>query len=408
MSVVATPDAGGRLAVGAMPGAGAHGAGSTGGGASPPAPRREDDAAAATVVADRDADANERMPALVLGGSGYVAGELLRLLSGHPGLRPQVVLSDGRPGARVAETFPHLAGVLGDLAFSGRQGLPRLLGERPRWAVFGAAPHGASAPLFAELLGEAQRAGCELAVVDLSADFRFADAASWERVYGHPHGAPALLGDFACAVPELVPGTPARAIAHPGCFTTAALLAAVPLLRAGLIEPSLTVVAVTGSTGAGRTPTPTTHHPERRSTLFAYAPLSHRHQPEMETLAAAAGVPASFHFVPQAGPFARGIHATVVARPSPGATAEGAREALAAAYADAPFVEVLAAPPSLQDVVGSNRCRLAVAADGETLVVFSVLDNLVKGAAGGGVQWMNRLLRLPETSGLLTPGLGWL
>ena len=354
------------------------------------------------------------MPALVLGGSGYVAGELLRLLAGHPHLRAAAVFSDSKPGASVDEVFPHLAGVFDGLAFSGRDALPRIVGEHPRLAVLGAAPHGATASLLAELLGEAARAGSDLSIVDLSADFRFADAGAWETVYGHAHAAPELIAGFLCAVLELAPkaklapGVPARAIAHPGCFTTAALLGAVPLLRAGLVEPNVTVVAVTGSTGAGRTPTPTTHHPERRSTLFAYSPLTHRHQPEMEALAAAAGAPARFHFVPQSGPFARGIHATLVMRPAGGATAEDARAALASFYATAPFVDVLAAPPRLQEVVGTNRCRLAVAADAETLVVFSAIDNLVKGAAGGGIQWINRLLGYDETAGLTTPGLGWL
>jgi len=378
------------------------------------AQRSDLDVAATRVAELRQGAGVERLPALVLAGSGYVGGELLRLLAGHPGLRPAAVVSDSKPGVAVEEVFPHLAGSVEGLTFIGRDVLARLFSEHPRMAVFGAAPHGASAPLLAELFEAAATAGSDISVVDISADFRFADATAWERVYGHPHGAPDLLAGFLCAVPELAPtaeladGVPARAIAHPGCFTTATLLAAVPLVKAGLVEPSITVVAVTGSTGAGRTPTSTTHHPERRSTLFAYSPLQHRHQPEMEALAAAAGAPASFHFVPQAGPFARGIHATLVMRPKGGATADDARAALASFYADAPFVDVLTSPPRLQDVVGTNRCRLAVAADRDTLVAFSVLDNLVKGAAGGAVQWMNRLLNYPETAGLLTPGLGWL
>jgi N-acetyl-gamma-glutamyl-phosphate reductase common form len=378
------------------------------------AQRSDLDVAVTTGAERRHETSVEALPALVLGGSGYVGGELLRLLAGHPRLKPAAIVSDSKPGVAVEEVFPHLAGALDGLTFIGRDALPRILGEHPRVAVFGAAPHGAAAPMVAELLGAARGAGSDVAVVDISADFRFANAAAWERVYGHPHGAPELLAGFFCAVPELAPvaelaeGVPSRAVAHPGCFTTATLLAAVPLLRAGLVEPSVTVVAVTGSTGAGRTPTPTTHHPERRSTLFAYSPLQHRHQPEMEALAAAAGAPASFHFVPQAGPFARGIHATLVMRPSSGATADDARATLASFYADSPFVDVLASPPRLQDVVGTNRCRLAVAADRDTLIAFSVLDNLVKGAAGGAIQWMNRLLSYSETAGLLTPGLGWL
>src|SRR5690606_5915858 len=143
----------------------------------------------------------------------------------------------------------------------------------------------------------------------------------WERVYGKPHGAPHRLASFACGVPELLAGPSGSLIAHPGCFTTATLLAAVPLVELGLVEPSLTVIATTGSTGAGRTPTQTTHHPERRSDLFAYGALVHRHQPEMEALAAAAGAAATLRFVPQAGPFARGIYATLVGRPRPGVDA---------------------------------------------------------------------------------------
>jgi N-acetyl-gamma-glutamyl-phosphate reductase len=196
---------------------------------------------------------------------------------------------------------------------------------------------------------------------------------------------------------------------HPGCFTTSVLMATVPLLKLGLIEPRVSVVATTGSTGAGRTPTATTHHPARRSNLFAYSPLRHRHEPEMRNLAAAAsGVEPEIHFVPQAGPFARGIYATVQARLNRAMTAEEVRSALAGFYAGAPFVDILAEPPRLQDVVGTNRCRLGVAVDGDHLVVFSAIDNLVKGAAGGGIQWMNRLMGFPEKAGLSVPGVGWL
>jgi N-acetyl-gamma-glutamyl-phosphate reductase len=350
----------------------------------------------------------ERVPAVVLGGSGYVGGELLRLLAGHPGIAPAAVVSTSRAGERVAAVFPHLAGALPDLIFAGEEAVAPLLAAHPRAAAFCAAPHGESAPLVDRVLAAAEEAGCDLALVDCSADFRFSSVGEWERVYGRAHGAPLRLGEFACGVPELLPGVPARRIAHPGCFTTAVLLAAVPLVRLGLVEPHLVVVATTGSTGAGRTLTATTHHPERRSDLFAYSPLAHRHQPEMEALAAAAGATASLRFVPQAGPFARGIHATLVARPRRGVKAAKAREALAEHYAGSPFVGVQEAPPHLAAVAGSNRCALAVVAEGDTLVAFSALDNLVKGAAGGAVQWMNRLLGLPEESGLLGAGPGWL
>lgn len=349
------------------------------------------------------------VPAVVLGGTGYVAGELLRLLAGHPRLDLAAVLSDSQSGGGVESAFPHLAGCYPGLAFSGREDLARLVGEHPTVALLCAAPHGAAAPLLDEALTAAERAGTGLKVVDVSADFRFADGAAYEAVYGHAHSAPGRLAEFQCALPEHLAATPEGHVGHPGCFVTATLLAAVPLLKLGLVEPRLSVVGVTGSTGAGRTPTATTHHPARRSNLFAYSPLKHRHEPEMRALAAAAsGVEAEIFFTPQSGPFARGIYATLQARLLREMEAEEVRQALAGFYAGAPFVDVLADPPRLQDVVGTNRARLSVAVSGDHLVVFSAIDNLVKGAAGGAIQWMNRLLGFPETAGLRVPGLGWL
>lgn len=373
------------------------------------------------------------VPAVVLGGSGYVAGELLRLLAGHPILRVAAVVSTTQGGAPVERLFPHLGGCYPGLEFLALERLEaRIAGlaatgksepdpdragaTRPDRAVppgalalFSAAPHGASAELVDGALAIAERAGLRAHAVDLSADFRFADAAAYQAVYGHPHGAPGRLRDFTCALPEHAASAPAGHVGHPGCFVTSVLLAAVPLLRLGLIEPTLFVSAITGSTGAGRSLTATTHHPERRSNLFAYQPLQHRHQPELRALtAAAAGVDAVIHFVPHAGPFARGIYATIHARVARPLSTADATAALVRFYSGAPFVEVVAEPPRLQDVVGTNRCRLSVSTADGALVALSALDNLTKGAAGGGVQWMNRLLGLPETMGLQLPGLGWL
>lgn len=355
---------------------------------------------------------NGPVPAVVLGGSGYVAGEVLRLLAGHPFLQPAAAVSESLAGESVEGSFPHLAGCYPGLVFAQRESLKSLFkgwGTGPV-AIFCAAPHGAAAGLLDGVLADAEQAGLTPRAVDLSADFRFADAAAYEKVYGHPHGAPQRLAEFVCGLPEHLLETPAGHVGHPGCFTTSVLMATVPLLKLGLIEPRVSVVAVTGSTGAGRTPGATTHHPARRSNLFAYSPLRHRHEPEMRALAAAAsGVDGvEIHFVPQAGPFARGIYATVqakLARTMRMMKGEEVRMALAGFYAGAPFVDVLPEPPRLQDVVGTNRCRLGVAVDGDHLVVLSTIDNLVKGAAGGGIQWMNRLLGFPETAGLMVPGV---
>jgi N-acetyl-gamma-glutamyl-phosphate reductase common form len=374
-------------------------------------------ASRATGAASGEA-ARGTVPTLVLGGSGYVAGEVLRLLAGHPHLAPAAVFSESQPGEPVAAAFPHLAGCLPPLRFEALDRLDavvaQLTADRPQQgaplAAVCAAPHGAAAPLVDALLDAAERRHVRLHLVDLSADFRFADAAEYSRVYGHPHRAPHRLAAFHRGLPEHARQADAITgpVAHPGCFPTAVLLAGVPLLAGDWIEPELVAVAVTGSTGAGRTPGPTTHHPARRSNLFAYAPLSHRHQPEMRQLAAAAtGKTLAIHFVPQAGPFARGIYATLSARLRRPAEAAEIAADLAAFYDGAPFVAVSDAPPRLQDVVGTNRCHLAVAVAGDQLVAFSALDNLTKGAAGGAIQWLNRLLGFPETAGLLQPGLGW-
>jgi N-acetyl-gamma-glutamyl-phosphate reductase len=357
--------------------------------------------------------ASERIPTVVLGGSGYVAGELLRILAGHPGFAVEAVASTSRAGEPLVASFPQLRGTpFQDLAFVAGEEVERRLTGARTVALFSALPHGEAAERLPPLLAAAASEGSTVRLVDLSADFRHRDPARYAALYGRPHPAPELLSAFRCVLPEHADGAAGRHVAHPGCFATVATLALAPLLAGGWIEPRATVVAITGSTGAGRTPTATTHHPERRSDLFAYAPLAHRHEPEMRALlAAATGAAAEpeIQFVPHSGPFARGIHATVSARLARPATGDDLSQAAAAFYgAAAPFVHVLDGPPRLQSVLGTNRCDLAFAARDEALVALAAIDNLVKGAAGGAVQWMNRLFDLPETAGLALPGLGWL
>jgi N-acetyl-gamma-glutamyl-phosphate reductase len=425
----------------------------------------------------------EPIAVAVLGGSGYVAGELVRLLAGHPVFRLVAISSESKVGQRLEDNFFHLRGTAAGRIVFGEVGAVADTAARHRQlAVFSALPHGESAARIDLILAAAEAAGTDVHVVDLSGDFRHGDAAGYQAIYGKPHGAPGRIGEFVCALPDVEPGGAlggARHVAHPGCFTTAATLALAPLAAEGWLDPSVpaTVVAVTGSTGAGRTPTATTHHPERRSDLFAYSPLGHRHEPEMRALVAravrsAAGTAADgtpnggrnaggqpetavpdIAFVPHSGPFARGIHATITAKLAHPATADALRASLETFYAriaattpasrtpaspsteslsstplslpstaspsssslslsptEEPlsFVSVLPTPPRLQAVVGTNRCDLSVAVRGDQLIAFSAIDNLVKGAAGGGVQWMNRLFGLPADTGLRAPGLGWL
>ena len=351
---------------------------------------------------------SEPVPAVILGGTGYVAGELLRLVFGHPRLRLAAIASDSQPGEPVAAAFPHLAAACGDLRYVSVADATGVAARHARSAVLAAAPHGVSHRLIDGLLAAAAAAGARPSVVDISADYRFADLAEYERVYGHPHGAPARAQEFTCAVPEHLDRAPTPHVAHPGCFVTASLLEVVPLLKLGLAEGPVFVSAVTGSTGAGRSPVPGTHHPQRHSDLYAYNALAHRHGAEIRALArAAAGGEGAVAFVPHSGPFARGIHATVQARLAKPLDTPAATAALRDFYSGKPFVRVLDAPPRMKDVVASNYAHLSAATDGRTIAVMSVIDNLVKGAAGGAVQWMNRLLGFAEADGLTAPAPGW-
>jgi N-acetyl-gamma-glutamyl-phosphate reductase len=351
---------------------------------------------------------NTPVPTLILGGSGYVAGELLRLVLGHPGLSLAGVMSESQAGGAIATTFPHLQALLGDRAFLSKEQILGLFGQG-RLAVLSAAPHGASAGLIGSLITWSRARHTDLTVVDVSADFRFATPGAYEAVYKHAHGAPQLLEEFACAVPEHMKATGRPHISHPGCFATAMLMAAVPLLKLGLVEPDLYVVGVTGSTGAGRTPIPTTHHPERHSNLFAYQPLAHRHAPEvMGICEQLTGRRPQLHFIPHSGPFARGIHMTLQAKLKGAMSADDLRGALMGFYVDSPFVTVTADMPRVKNVAGSNFCHIGAAVHAGSAAVMVVIDNLVKGAAGGAVQWLNRKLGFDETAGLTAASVGWM
>ncbi len=348
------------------------------------------------------------IPTIVLGGTGYVAGELLRLIAGHPTFKLAGILSDSQPGESVAKAFGHLAPVYPHTKFSSIDEIEQLVASLPTSAIFSAAPHGASAALIDKLLTKAEAAGTKPRVVDISADYRYSTNDAYAAVYKHAHGAPNRLSQFTCAVPEHLATSPTPHIGHPGCFATAILLASVPLLKLGVATPHLFVSGVTGSTGAGRKPIEGTHHPQRHSDLYAYNPLAHRHAPEVTACAkAASGVDAHFAFVPHSGPIARGIHVTVQAALAEPITTAELLDAFTKFYAHSPFVSVSAAAPRVKDVAGSNYSRLSVASDGKSVAVMSVVDNLNKGAAGGAMQWMNRLHGLPETAGLTAPAAGW-
>lgn len=352
---------------------------------------------------------SDQWPVIVLGGSGYVAGEMLRLVAQHPRLTLGAAVSTSQAGEPIAATFPHLSPAYPDACFVSIEAVLDRLQNAPHWVVLSAAPHAASATIVRQVLTASEAAGVRATVVDASADFRFGTTEAFETVYGQPHPTPELLADFSCAVPEHLAPIDTPHAAHPGCFATTMLLGIVPLVRAGICADTFYVSAVTGSTGAGRTPRDTTHHPFRQSNLFAYQALKHRHDPEVRALTrAATGVDVKLRFVPHSGPFARGIHATIFAEKGGQFGPMDAEEALRSFYRDSSFVRVQSEPPRMKDIAGSNYAVLSATVRDDTVVVCSVLDNLLKGAAGGSMQWVNRILGLAETEGLEAPAAGWL
>jgi len=330
----------------------------------------------------------------VIGGAGYAGGELLRLLFQHPEVSEIKATSRSQAGKPVGDVHPGLA-AYPDVRFTGETP-----GEAAKGAdaVFLSLEHGESS----KLMGEIVDAGPGL-IVDLAADFRIQDGRLYETYYG-AHPAPELVHRFAYGLADVrrqeLRG--AKAIAAPGCFATAAQLALWTLKGAPLAgEPA--VYAITGSSGAGVHPKPTTHHPARAHNVFAYSVLSHRHEAEIaEQWRQWTGkTGATPRLLTHSGPFVRGIYATVHARLTEPA-AEAVKAVATALGAGSPFVRVTSAPPQLTHIVGTNDALIHVTAspDGHEVAVTVAIDNLVKGAGGQGVQAMNLALGLDETAGL--------
>ncbi len=331
----------------------------------------------------------------ILGASGYAGTELLRLAAAHPAMEVAVAAARSAAGRPVAEHTPALAAAYPDLVLSEVD--PKGLGDLD--VAFCALPHGESQDLVPELV---DRVGL---VVDLGADFRLAHPDTYRRWYGTDHRAPHLLGQ---AVNGLVEHhraelEGARLIAVPGCYPTAAALALVPLVRAGLLDATEGVVvdAVSGVSGAGRAATAHLHFGEVDGGVSAYGLLEHRHTPEMEQ-----AMGTTVLFTPHLAPMTRGILATCYARPAPKVTTGDVEEALQAAYAHHRFVTVVREPPSTKATLGSNSAFVAARADARSgrVVALCVLDNLGKGAAGQAVQAMNVALGRPEAEGLSLAG----
>jgi N-acetyl-gamma-glutamyl-phosphate reductase len=327
----------------------------------------------------------------ILGASGYVGGELLRLIAAHPELVPARLFGESKAGQPLGMVHPHLAAAFPDAAIEKFDGSLSDID-----LVFAALPHGHSQRLAASILD------AEIPFVDLGADFRLDDAATYERWYGHAHEAPELLGKFVYGIPEFnraaING--AKAVAAAGCYATAAILALKPLVDAGLVKPeSLIVDAASGVSGAGREAKEATGFSTVDGSFSAYGLLNHRHTAEMEM-----AIGGRVLFTPHLVPMTRGILATCYGE------VRGPCDPLAAlrqAYEGEPFIHVTDQPPATKWVTGSNGVQLTARHDERTgrVVALSAIDNLGKGAAGQMIQCANLMLGLDETAGLTTIGV---
>ncbi len=336
----------------------------------------------------------------IVGGTGYTGVELLRLLAQHPQVEIAVITSRGEAGLPVATMFPNLRGHV-DLTFAA----PDLQTLLACDVVFFATPNGIAMQQVPALLA----AGIK--VIDLAADFRLKDADEWAHWYGMPHACPELLAEAVYGLPEVNRDAirTARLVANPGCYPTAVQLGFLPLLKAGLIDAEHLVADVkSGVSGAGRKAEVHSLLCETSESFKAYGVAGHRHLPEIrQGLAGAHGASVGLTFVPHLTPMIRGIHATLYARAN--TSAVDLQALYEQAYATEPFVDVMPAGshPETRSVKGANTCRLSVfrPQGGDTIVILSVIDNLVKGAAGQAVQNMNIMFGFDERAGLQHIGL---
>lgn len=331
----------------------------------------------------------------VVGGTGYTGVELLRLLVKHPDVMLTAVTSRSDAGMLVSEMFPNLRGHV-DLPFSEPD--PTVLASCD--VVFFATPNGVAMTMVPTLLA----AGVK--VIDLAADFRIKDVSLWSDWYGMSHACPELVGEAVYGLPEINRENiqKARLIANPGCYPTATTLGFLPLIESGLADTSQLIADVkSGVSGAGRKANIANLLCETSESMKAYAVQGHRHLPEIcQTLSSSAGEPIGLTFVPHLTPMMRGIHATLYATVVDRKV--DLQRLYEQRYADEPFVDMLpvGSHPETRSVKGSNLCRIAIhrPQNSDVVVILSVIDNLVKGAAGQAIHNMNIMLGLDEKSGI--------
>ena len=344
----------------------------------------------------------------IFGAAGYLGGELVRLLLGHPHARLTHAISRSHANRPLSDVHRQLLSI-SDLAFSEADPATAFAESD---VVFLALAAGEAQDLLKSNFGDSPGALATQGprLIDLSGDFRIKDHSVYARAYGRDQAAPDWQPHFQYGITELERDAlkAARFVANPGCFATASLLATGPLARAGWLTGPLVVNGVTGSSGSGALPRETTHHPTRATNFRAYLPLSHQHDPEVRQELVRLGAPddgLDLAFITHSAPMVRGIHVTATAwLPEPRSTEE-LLALLSDTYAGSPCIRIRPEPPHVAPMAGTNFCDLSAVASGRRAVVMSTIDNLVKGGAGQAVQNMNVIHGLPESCGLEFSGL---
>jgi N-acetyl-gamma-glutamyl-phosphate reductase len=332
--------------------------------------------------------------------TGYVGVELARLLSQHPEVELVSVTGRSAAGQKLGQFFPHLSNL--NLNIEAKLGDVEI--------AFSAMPHEESAKEIIPLLN------CGIKVIDMSADFRLKDSGEYQRWYGFTHPEPQWLSKAVYGIPELHRDeiSEAQLIANPGCYPTSAILALAPAATAGIIQPDIVIDSKSGVSGAGRSLKLGSLFSEVDEDVTAYSLDGHRHLPEIvqEVSSLYPGDTPRITFVPHLIPMTRGMlsacYANLILEKFAGKDLKQAvRKVYMDYYADEPFVKIVEAPPHTKHTLGSNFCHIYPTVDPRTgrLIVVSCIDNLVKGAAGQGVQSMNVILGLPETTGLMAPAI---
>ena len=340
--------------------------------------------------------ADQKIRVAIFGGSGYGGSELLRILLFHPNVEIAMVTANEHAGKPVSHVHRNLLGIT-DLAFE--QAPADLSGLEVDLAFF-ALPHGQALSLIPQL-------PAKLKAIDLSGDFRIDDPASFKEFYKLDHTATELQRKFVYGLTETNREAirAAQYIANPGCFATATLLALSPMVKTGLLNGRVVVDAKTGSSGSGAKPGSNTHHPQRMNSFYAYKPFTHQHVPEIEQHLRVIGeFTNDLIFMTHSLPVSRGIFASCYLETTVNVTSEDLASTYRAYYNGSFFVRVVDGSPDINWVKNTNFCDIALHMNGKNIVVFSAIDNLVKGAAGQAVQNMNVMFGLDETTGLMFTG----